>query len=245
MVNNNILIIYASNIFVFKSQQRQLVVSTLNPSWVQAQEKTMKTLKVDHCIIVIFFVLVGACWPHLVLLCLNLNQENLNLTRLVRHPLSSSNSSTSERGASCPAAPRNTVNVFNYQKAHSANVPRLTVPLHTLSLICLDMEAECSYWAKCKRLTTLWSAVICLVSPLKKVTLTVSPSADTSFLVPLGKVIRRSPPARTFSIWKDHDQVLSTVYLSITPNKLSDKMVLIWGCSDTATICSIHLLHFF
>lgn len=76
-------------------------------------------------------------WPHLVLLCLNLNQENLNLTRLVRHPLSSSNSSTSERGASCPAAPRNTVNVFNYQKAHSANVPRLTVPLHTLSLICL------------------------------------------------------------------------------------------------------------
>lgn len=58
MVNNNILIIYASNIFVFKSQQRQLVVSTLNPSWVQAQEKTMKTLKVGHCIIVIF--LVGA-----------------------------------------------------------------------------------------------------------------------------------------------------------------------------------------
>lgn len=48
MVNNNILIIYASNIFVFKSQQRQLVVNTLNPSWVQAQEKTMKTLKVDH-----------------------------------------------------------------------------------------------------------------------------------------------------------------------------------------------------
>lgn len=137
MVNNNILIIYTRNIFVFKSQQRQLVVSTLNPSWVQAQEKTMKTLKVDHCIIVIFFVLVGACWPHLVLLCLNLNQENLNLTRLVRHPLSSSNSSTSERGTSCPAAPRNTVNVFKYQKAHSANVPRLTVPLHTLSLICL------------------------------------------------------------------------------------------------------------
>lgn len=74
-------------------------------------------------------------WPHLVLLCLNLNQENLNLTRLVRHPLSSSNSSTSERGASCPAAPRNTVNVFNYQKAHSANVPRLTVPLHTLTYL--------------------------------------------------------------------------------------------------------------
>lgn len=135
MVNNNILIIYTRNIFVFKSQQRQLVVSTLNPSWVQAQEKTMKTLKVDHCIIVIFFVLVGACWPHLVLLCLNLNQENLNLTRLVRHPLSSSNSSTSERGASCPAAPRNTVNVFKYQKAHSANVPRLTVPLHTLTYL--------------------------------------------------------------------------------------------------------------
>lgn len=106
---------------------------------------------------------------------------------------------------------------------------------YTLSLICLDMKAECSYWAKCKRLTTLWSAVICLVSPLKKVTLTVSPSADTSFLVPLGKVIRRSPPARTFSIWKDHDQVLSALYSSITPNKLTDKMVLIWSCSDTAT----------
>lgn len=135
MVNNNILIIYTRNIFVFKSQQRQLVVNTLNPSQVQAQEKTMKTLKVDHCIIVIFFVLVGACWPHLVLLCLNLNQENLNLTRLVRHPLSSSNSSTSERGTSCPAAPRNTVNVFKYQKAHSANVPRLTVPLHTLTYL--------------------------------------------------------------------------------------------------------------
>lgn len=135
MVNNNILIIYTRNIFVFKSQQRQLVVSTLNPSRVQAQEKTMKTLKVDHRIIVIFFILVGAYWPHLVLLCLNLNQENLNLTRLVRHPLSSSNSSTSERGASCPAAPRNTVNVFNYQKAHSANVPRLTVPLHTLTYL--------------------------------------------------------------------------------------------------------------
>lgn len=135
MVNNNILIIYTRNIFVFKSQQRQLVVSTLNPSWVQAQEKTMKTLKVDHRIIVIFFILVGAYWPHLVLLCLNLNQENLNLTRLVRHPLSSSNSSTSERGASCPAAPRNTVNVFKYQKAHSANVPRLTVPLHTLTYL--------------------------------------------------------------------------------------------------------------
>lgn len=100
---------------------------------------------------------------------------------------------------------------------------------YTLSLICLDMEAECSYWAKCKRLTTLWSAVICLVSPLKKVTLTVSPSPDTSFLVPLGKVIRRSPPARTFSIWKDHDQVLSAVYLSITPKKLTDtNMRLFW-----------------
>ncbi len=55
------------------------------------------------------------------------------------------------------------------------------------------------------RLTTLWSAVICLVSPLKKVTLTVSPSAETSFLVPLGKAIRRSPPARTFSICEDHN----------------------------------------
>lgn len=135
MVNNNILIIYTRNIFVFKSQQRQLVVSTLNPSWVQAQEKTMKTLKVDHCIIVIFFLFWWELIDYMVLLCLNLNLENLNLTRLVRHPLSSSNSSTSERGASCPAAPRNTVNVFKYQKAHSANVPRLTVPLHTLTYL--------------------------------------------------------------------------------------------------------------
>lgn len=48
-------------------------------------------------------------------------------------------------------------------------------------------------------LTTLWS-VISLVSPLKKVTLTVCPSADTSFLVPLGKTTRRSPLARTVSV---------------------------------------------
>lgn len=48
-------------------------------------------------------------------------------------------------------------------------------------------------------LTTRWS-VISLVSPLKKVTLTVCPSADTSFLVPLGKTMRRSPLVRTFSV---------------------------------------------
>lgn len=64
----------------------------------------------------------------------------------------------------------------------------------------IDSTAAWMRPSKVKGLTTLWSAVICLVSPLKKVTLTVSPSAETSFLVPLGKMIRRLPPARTFSV---------------------------------------------
>lgn len=41
--------------------------------------------------------------------------------------------------------------------------------------------------------TTLPSGVTCLTSPLKKVTVTVFPSALTSFRVPLGNEIRRRP----------------------------------------------------
>ena len=70
-------------------------------------------------------------WLHLVLLCLNLIQENLNLTRLVRQPLPSFNNSTSEQGASCPTAPRNTVNVFIRKLTQQT----FTVPLHTLTYL--------------------------------------------------------------------------------------------------------------
>lgn len=84
--------------------------------------------------------------------------------------------------------------------------PVLMFTLFTAAFICVWWGYSESLWTECAPLTTLWSAVISLVSPLKKVTLTVCPSAETSFLVPLGKTIRRSPPARTFSTWRKKNQ---------------------------------------
>ena len=51
-------------------------------------------------------------------------------------------------------------------------------------------------------LTTRWSGMICLTSPLKKVTVIVWPSTLMSFLVPFAKEITREPSLLTFSTWK-------------------------------------------
>ena len=77
-----------------------------------------------------------------------------------------------------------------------------TVLLCWVALYCLCVVLISGDVNVVDRLTTLWSGMICLISPLKKVTMSVFPSALISFLVPFENVITREPSLLTFSIYR-------------------------------------------